>query len=154
MPEKHYLTKEKFEELELELQDLETVKRKEIAEKLEYARSLGDLSENAEYHDARGQQAEIESRINYLTDLLKYAEIFKSHHSDCVEIGSTVTIQKKKEKEKTTYKIVSPEEADISQNKISYESPLGIAMLGKKKKEEFSFKTPKGSVDYIVVDIA
>ena len=153
MVEKQYLTKEKFKELQEELKNLETVKRKEVAEKLEYSRSLGDLSENAEYHDARSQQAEIESRINYLTELLKNVEIVKPHNTGVAEIGSTVTIKKKGGSEKVTYQIVSSEEADISQNKISYESPLGIAMLGKSKKEDFSFKTPKAVVDYVVVDI-
>jgi len=151
--EKNYLTKEKFEELEQELHNLKTVKRKEVAEKLEYARSLGDLSENAEYHDARNAQAEIESRINYLKEFLKKAEIVKKTKSDKVQAGSTVTLEKKKDKEKVTYQIVSSEESDILENKISYESPLGSEMIDKKKGEEFTFQTPKGSVDYIVVDI-
>jgi transcription elongation factor GreA len=151
--EKNYLTKEKFEELKEELHELETVKRKEVAEKLEHARSLGDLSENAEYHDARNAQAETESRISYLTEFLKKVEIVKKHHSETVEAGSTVTLQKKKDKEKVKYQVVSSEESDITENKISYESPLGEAMMGKKKGDEFSFETPKGSVDYVIVDI-
>ena len=153
MVEKQYLTKEKFQDLQNELHELETVKRKDIAEKLEYAKSLGDLSENAEYHDARTQQAEIESRINYLTEMLKNVEIVKPHHTGMVEVGSTVTIKKKGTNDKSTYQLVNSEEADISENKISYESPLGRSMIGKSKKEEFSFETPKGIVDYIVVDI-
>lgn len=153
MVEKQYLTKEKFQDLQNELHDLETVKRKEIADKLEYARSLGDLSENAEYHDARNQQAEIESRINYLTEMLKNVEIVKPHHTDIIEVGSTVTLKKKGTNDKNTYQLVNSEEADISENKISYESPLGRSMIGKSKKEEFSFETPKGIVDYVVVDI-
>jgi len=152
--DKQYLTKDKFEELKLELHHLETVKRKDVAEKLGHARSLGDLSENAEYHDARNSQAEVESRINYLVELLKYAEIVKKHKLDIVEVGASVTIQKKSDKTKSTYVLVNAEEADVMENKISYESPLGSAMLGKAKKEEFSFETPNGVVDYIVVDIA
>jgi transcription elongation factor GreA len=152
--DKQYLTKDKFEELKLELHHLETVKRKDVAEKLGHARSLGDLSENAEYHDARNSQAEVESRINYLVELLKYAEIVKKHKSDVVEVGASVTIQKKSDKSKFTYVLVNAEEADVMENKISYESPMGSAMLGKAKKEEFSFETPNGVVDYIVVDIA
>ncbi len=152
---KEYLTKEKYKELEAELEDLRTSKRREVADKLEYARSLGDLSENAEYNDARNEQSEIETRISYLTELLKNAEIVKMHHSNKVEAGSTVVIQKKGSSEKIQYQVVGGEEADISSNKISYESPLGHAMLGKSKKEEFSFKTPSGvNVDYIIVDIA
>jgi transcription elongation factor GreA len=151
---KNYLTKEKFEELKEELHELETVKRKEIAEKLEHARSLGDLSENAEYHDARNAQAEAESRINYLTEFLKNVEIVKKHHSNVVEAGSTVTLQKKSSRDKTKYQVVSSEEADIMENKISYESPMGEAMMGKKKGDKFTFETPKGSVEYTVVDIS
>ena len=87
MPEKEYLTQEKYDELTKELQELKTTKRREIAERLEYARSLGDLSENAEYHAARSDQGEIESRIELLTDILKRAEIIKHHNSDVVEVG-------------------------------------------------------------------
>ena len=154
MSEKEYLTKEKHEQLQAELRELETVKRKEIAEHLEYARSLGDLSENAEYHDARTAQAEIESRIEQIQYYLKNAEIIKPHKSEIVEVGSTITVKKEKETETTSYQIVGTEETDMSANKISHQSPLGSAMLGKKVGEKFSFKTPKGSVNYIVVSIS
>jgi transcription elongation factor GreA len=154
MPEKEYLTKEKYEDLKAELHDLETVKRKEIAEHLEYARSLGDLSENAEYHDARTAQAEIESRIEQIQYYLKNAEIIKPHHSEVVEVGSTVIIKKEKETETSKYQIVGTEETDMTTGKISHQSPLGHALLGKKVGEKFSFKTPKGNVNYVVVSIA
>lgn len=154
MVQKEYLTKEKFEALKEELKNLETVKRKEIAEHLEYARSLGDLSENAEYHDARNEQAEIESRIEQLQYILKNAEIIKPHHSESIEVGSTVTIKKEKENETATYQIVGTEESDMSSGKISHQSPLGSALLGKKIGDKFSFKTPKGNVNYTVVSIA
>lgn len=154
MPEKEYLTKEKYAQLQAELHDLETVKRKEIAEHLEYARSLGDLSENAEYHDARTAQAEIESRIEQIHYYLKNAEIIKPHHSEVVEVGSTVTIKKEKENTPNTYQIVGTEETDMAAGRISHQSPLGHALLGKKVGEKFSFKTPKGSVNYVVVSIA
>jgi transcription elongation factor GreA len=154
MPEKEYLTKEKYEQLQAELHELETVKRKEIAEHLEYARSLGDLSENAEYHDARTDQAEIESRIEQIHYYLKNAEIIKPHKSEVVEVGSTVAVKKEKETETTTYQIVGTEETDMSARKISHQSPLGSAMLGKKVGEKFSFKTPKGNVNYVVVSIS
>ena len=154
MSEKEYLTKEKHEQLQAELRELETIKRKEIAEHLEYARSLGDLSENAEYHDARTAQAEIESRIEQIHYYLKNAEIIKPHHSEIVEVGSTVTIKKEKESETSSYQIVGTEETDMATRKISHQSPLGSAMLGKKVGDKFSFKTPKGSVNYIVVSIS
>ena len=153
MADKHYLSKEKYKDLEQELENLKTVKRQEIAETLSYARSLGDLSENAEYHDARNQQAEIESRINILEDTLKNAEIVKAHKSDIAEVGSTVTIKKKKDDQKNVYQLVGEEEANIMENKLSYNSPMGQAIIGKKKGDEFSFETPKGTVDYVVVDI-
>jgi transcription elongation factor GreA len=153
MSEKEYLTKEKHEQLQAELHELETVKRKEIAEHLEYARSLGDLSENAEYHDARTAQAEIESRIEQIQYYLKNAEIIKPHKSDVVEVGSTVKIKKEKESETTEYQIVGTEETDMIARRISHQSPMGAALLGKKVGEKFSFKTPKGNVNYVVVSI-
>jgi transcription elongation factor GreA len=149
-----YLTKEKFEELKSELEVLKSVKRKEIAESLEYAKSLGDLSENAEYQQARELQASTEERISKLEFILKSAVIVALHHSDKVEIGSTVTVQKEGEKEKKTLKVVGTEEADSSQGKISHMSPMGAALMGKKKGEAFKFSTPKGAVNYKVVDIA
>jgi transcription elongation factor GreA len=151
--DKEYLSKEKYEELERELDYLRREKRREVAERLESARSLGDLAENAEYHSARDEQAEVESRIEQLKDLLKRAEIIKHTKKDVADVGSTVVIQKKGDKEKMEYTIVGSEESDLSAGKISYQSPMGSAILGKKKKEEFSFETPKGDVDYIVVDI-
>lgn len=154
MSEKTYLSKEKWKDLKLELYNLETVARKEIAEKLEEARSLGDLSENAEYHEARKQQGDIESRISFLTETLKNAEIFKPCRSSVIEVGSTVSVQKKSDKNIQIYQIVGDDESDISQNKISWKSPLGSAMMGKKEKESFSFETPKGeSVNYIIVKV-
>jgi len=151
--EKEYLSKEKYEELERELEFLRRDKRKQVAERLKAARSLGDLSENAEYHSARDEQAEVESRIEQLKDLLKRAEIIKRSSKDIAEVGSTVVIQKKGDKEKTEYVIVGSEESDLSAGKISYRAPLGEAILGKKKKDEFTFETPKGSAVYILVDL-
>lgn len=154
MTNKEYLSKEKYEELEKELHELVTIRRKEVADRLEYARSLGDLSENAEYHAARDEQGEVESRIEELTNLLKYAEIIHHKKTDAVVVGSTVTLKREKDDEKFIYQIVGSEETDLSVGKISYNSPLGNAILGKKKKDKFSFETPKGVVNYVVVDIA
>jgi len=150
--EKEFLTQEKFDELSTELKQLTTVRRKEIAESLEYAKSLGDLSENAEYHEAREQQASIEERIAQLEHVLKNAEIVKRHHSDVVEVGSTVTVEKEGG-DKKTFDVVSPEEADVAGGRISYRSPLGEAMLRKKKGDVFVVETPRGSVEYKVVKI-
>ncbi len=153
MVEKEYISKEKYNELERELQELVTVKRKEVAERLEYARSLGDLSENAEYHAARDDQGEIEARIEVLTNLLKYAEIIDHKKSDTVIVGSIVTLKKDKDDEKVTYTVVGKEESDLVGGKISYVSPLGRAILGKKKKDKFTIETPRGVVGYTIIEI-
>ena len=149
-----YLTQEKFDELKKELEYLKREKRKESAEQLEYARSLGDLSENAEYHEARNEQANVEDRIARLESLLKTAQIISADHSKDkqVTVGSLVTVQKEKEKETQTYTIVGSEEADMAAGKISTKSPLGQAVLGKKKGESFSFKTPIGTANYKIIN--
>ena len=148
-----YLTKEKFEELKKQLEELKTVKRKEIAENLEYAKSLGDLSENAEYHEAREAQANIEGRIAELEMMLKSAVIMSLHHSEVVGIGTIVHIEKQKDKSKVKYKIVGSEEANLSESKLSIHSPLGAAMIGKKAGDHFKVTTPNGLVDYKIIDI-
>lgn len=152
--EKEYLTKEKYDALVEELEHLKKVKRKEIATNLEFAKALGDLSENAEYHDARTEQAEVEDRILKIEHILKNCEIVTLHHSNIVDIGTTVTVKKDGEKDNIVYKIVGTEEANMAEGKISYRSPLGQSMLGKKKGESFEFKAPKGTFTYKVVDIA
>jgi transcription elongation factor GreA len=155
MPEekKEYLTKEKFKELTLELEELKTKRRKEIADSLEYAKSLGDLSENAEYQEARELQATVEERIGKLEAILKSAVIVSDRHTDAVGVGSHVTVRKHGVKEPCSYQIVGSEEANTAEGKISNRSPLGTALMGRKKGEKFSFKTPKGTVDYEVVSI-
>ncbi len=151
--EKHYLTQEKFDEFNKELVELKTVRRKEVAENLEYAKSLGDLSENAEYHEARDMQANIEDRISKLESILKTSVIVSKHDTDSVSVGSVVTVQKEKEKESHTYTIVGSEEADIATLKISMTSPLGAALIGRKKGEHFSVSTPGGIMKYTVISI-
>jgi len=154
MPEAHtYLTREKFDELQKELDHLKKVRRKEIAESLEYARSLGDLSENAEYQAAREMQAAAEERIQRLESILKSASIVSHQKSDSAGLGSTVVIQKEGEKEHHEYKIVGTEEANMLERKISYVSPLGEAMMGKKKGDTFSFQTPSGKMNYKVISV-
>lgn len=148
-----YLTKEKFAELEKELKTLKTVKRKEVAESLEYAKSLGDLSENAEYHEARENQANVEDRIAKLEAMLKSAVIMALHHSEVVGIGSTVHLEKQKDKTKSKFKIVGSEEANLADNKLSIHSPLGSAMVGKKKEDTFKVTTPLGVVDYKITHL-
>jgi transcription elongation factor GreA len=151
--QKEYLSKEKFDELTKELEDLKSVKRKDIADKLEFAKGLGDLSENAEYHEAREAQATLEDRIAQLEQILSHAEIVGVHHSDVVEVGSTVHIKKAGDKTERVYTIVGSEEADTASGKISFKSPLGQALLGKKKGDDFTFNAPSGSIRYTVVSI-
>lgn len=152
--EKEYLTKEKHDALLTELEHLKKDKRKEIASNLEFAKALGDLSENAEYHDAREEQSEVEDRIMKIEYVLKNSEIVAPHHSTTVDIGTTVTVKKDGEKANIVYKIVGSEEANMAEGKISFKSPLGQAMLGKKKDDSFKFVAPKGTFSYKVVDIA
>ncbi len=148
-----YLTQEKFDELTKELEMLKTVRRNEVAQDLEYAKALGDLSENAEYHEAREAQATVEDRISKIEQLLKTAEIVSKHSKDKVTIGSVVTVKKAGTKENPVYTIVSSEEADVTKAKISFNSPLGSALVGKKKGDKFTFKTPKGEAEYTIVSI-
>jgi len=149
-----YLTAEKFEELKKELEHLKTVRRKEVAESLEYARSLGDLSENAEYQEARDMQAAIEERITHLEKVIKEAKIVAhDKKGDVVGLGSVVTIQKDKEKDSHTYSIVGSEEANIHERKLSYLSPLGEALMGKVKGDDFTFETPNGKQKYKVLKV-
>ena len=153
--EREYLTKEKFDQLNNELKDLKTVKRKEVAESLDYARGLGDLSENAEYHEARELQANIEDRIAKLESMLKNTTIMsdESSHGEYVRIGSVVFVEKQGDKDQKKYKIVGSEEADMAQGKLSNRSPLGSAILGKKIGESFSFSSPAGAMTYKVISI-
>jgi transcription elongation factor GreA len=152
--ENTYLTKEKFDALSAELRFLKTVRRKEIAQDLEYAKSLGDLSENAEYQEAREAQSSIEDRINKIESILKTTLIVSAHATDTVTIGSKIVLKKEGSDSPIEYVIVSSEEADISKGKLSYISPLGETLMGKKKGQTFNFKSPKGSISYTIVDIS
>lgn len=152
--DKEFLTQEKYNQITAELEDLKHNKRREVAEQLEYAKSLGDLSENAEYHEARDMQANIEDRIARLENLLKSATIISSHKTDVAGVGSVLTVQKEGSKDSKEFTLVGSEEADMGAGKISIRSPFGEAALGKKKGESFSFKTPAGLVKYKIVKIA
>ncbi|MFA5420589.1 MAG: transcription elongation factor GreA [Patescibacteria group bacterium] len=147
------ITQEGYDKLRSELDLLTTVKRREIAERIEKAKELGDLSENAEYSEAKDAQALNEGRILELMDTIKNVEVFNdsSKERGKVGIGSTVKVLfNGKEKEFT---IVSFNEADPIGGKISNESPLGTAFLGKKKNDVFTVITPRGEVEYKIIDI-
>lgn len=153
MDEIKYITEEKKQALIEELDHLKTVKRKEILEALDAAKALGDLSENAEYHQAREDQGKTEDRINQIDHMLKSAIVVKKHSSSKVEIGTTVKVKKEGAKNEVVYSIVGAEEADMINNKISNKSPLGEALFGKKKNDTISISTPKGLVKYTIVDV-
>ena len=150
----NYITIEKRHALEKELADLKGPKRKEILKALEYAKSLGDLSENAEYHQAREDQGKLEERIAKIDQILQSSKTVTKTGSDTVEIGSNVEVEKEGTNEKKVYTIVGSEEADMAQGKISNHSPFGMALFGKKKGETASFQTPKGVVNYKIVKVS
>ena len=153
MDEIRYITEEKKQALIEELNTLKTVKRKEILESLEAAKALGDLSENAEYHQAREDQGKTEDRINQIEYMLQSSFVVKKHKSNKVEIGTTVSVKKEGGKEAIVYNIVGSEEADMANNKISNKSPLGEALFGKEKGDSVSINTPKGMVKYTILNI-
>ena len=149
------VSQEKFDEMVKELEHLKTVRRSEIAKNLEYARSLGDLSETAEYQEARELQAATEERIRKLEDVVKRASIITDgKKKDVVSFGSTVSISKEGSDEAHEYKIVGSEEADMRLRKLSHLSPLGGALMGKKKGDVFTFETPNGKQTYTVEKVA
>jgi transcription elongation factor GreA len=149
-----YITKEKRTSLEAELKDLKGPKRKEILDALKYAKSLGDLSENAEYHQAREDQGKLEARIVKIEQILQDSQTVKGGGGDIIEIGSKVTVQKEGTTEQKNYVIVGSEEADMVSGKISNRSPFGEALFGKKKGDDVSFKTPNGVVNYKIVSVS
>ncbi len=147
------ITKERKDELETELQELKGVKRPEILERLQFAKSLGDLSENAEYHAAREAQGKNEDAIQEIEGILKNAEIIKKTDSDDAQITSIVTVQKDGDKEKREFTLVGPAEADMVNGKLSIESPIGLALLGKKKGDVAKVETPGGIVKWNVLKV-
>lgn len=150
---KEYITKENKAALEAELKELSGPKRKEIVAAIEYAKSLGDLSENAEYHNAREEQGKLEERIATIEHVLKHAEVINHKTTDVVSVGSSVVIQKEGETNTRTFIIVGSEETDMLSGKISYKSPIGVALLGKKKGDLIAVHTPKGDISYKILSL-
>ena len=149
-----YLTQQKYNELEIELNELKTVRRKEVAGNLEYARALGDLSENTEYQEAREAQAMVEDRIAVIENTLKTSEIMHETHGDSVSMGSEVTVEKAGSKDKSKFKIVGSDEANAAVGKISNLSPLGSKLLGKRKGDSVTVETPKGATVYKIITVS
>ncbi|HQO11368.1 MAG TPA: transcription elongation factor GreA [bacterium] len=146
------ITQEGYDKLQDELNYLSLIKRREIAERIERAKDLGDLSENAEYSEAKDAQALNEGRILEITNILKNVTVVNNEggHED-VTMGSCVTVKCDGKEKK--YTIVSFNEADPINGKISNESPLGVAFLGKKKGATVQVETPRGIVEYKIVKI-
>lgn len=149
------VSQEKFDEMVKELEHLKTTRRTEIAKNLEYARSLGDLSENAEYQEARDLQAATEERIKKLEETLKNTRIFTDgKKKNEVSFGSKVSIRKEGSTDVHEYTLVGSEEADMRVRKLSHISPLGAALMGKKKDDTFTFETPSGKQTYTIEKVA
>src|SRR3989338_6171262 len=147
-----YFSKECMENMKTELNLLKTKKRKEIAERLEFAKSLGDLSENSEYQEAKESQILNETKIVELEDMLRRAVVVARPPIGTIDIGSSVTLEDEAGKIQT-FNIVGSNEAAPSENKISHESPLGKALLGRKKHDNISVNIPKGVAQYKITDI-
>ncbi|MEN3002077.1 MAG: transcription elongation factor GreA [Armatimonadota bacterium] len=144
------MTREGYERLKKELEELKTVKRREIAERLRHARSLGDLSENFDYQDARRQQALLEGRIRDLEHVLQRAKIVDrpDHATEVAHLGSRVRLRDLDSGREREITLVGSFEADPLQDRISIVSPLGEALLGKSAGDEVEVQTPKGIVRY------
>ena len=149
------LTKEGYENLEKELNYLKTEKRAEVAERIKVALGFGDLSENSEYDEAKTAQAENEVKIVELENKLRHAKIIdeKDIDTETVQIGNVVKVHDIEFDEKIEYTIVGSTEVDLASNKISNESPLGMALLGAKKNQVVEVKAPAGVMKYKILSI-
>lgn len=149
------LTQEGYDNLEHELDVLRTEKRAEIAERIKVALGFGDLSENSEYDEAKNAQAENETKIVELENKLRHAKIIDESEIDTktVQVGNKVKLLDLEFNDELEYTIVGSTEVDLSQNKISNESPIGSALLGKKKNQEVEVIVPAGIVKYKVLSI-
>ena len=153
METQEFLTSEKKRELEQELQHLKTDVRNDILERLAFAKSLGDLSENAEYHSSKEAQGKNEARISQIEAILKTAVIVEANTDGTIGLGSEVVLQKKGSDTTVTYKIVGNEEADLAQGKMSYTSPIGDAVMGKKAGDVVIITTPRGETKYTILAV-
>ena len=156
MAEKRLMTTEGLEALQNELTDLKVVRRKEIAQKIKEAREQGDLSENAEYDAAKDEQRDIEARIEEIEAILKNSEVILEEEidKDRINLGSTVKLFDVEFDEEVTYKIVGSTEANSLKGKISNESPIGKALIGKKAGESINVETPAGDAQYKILEVS
>ncbi len=154
--EKEPITSQGLENLKKELNELKNIKRPKIVEAIAEARAHGDLKENAEYHAAREDQAKTESRIIEINDLIARANVIdvtKLEKKDNVIFGSTVHLIDLEINIKKTYKIVGKDEADATKNYIYFRSPMGKALIGKKKKETITVTTPAGEKNFEIIEV-
>ena len=149
------LTPEGYEKLKREIEELSTIKRREVAERIRVAREFGDIAENAEYDDAKNEQMLLEHRIATLEERLRDARVIskKDIAKDVVSVGSKVKLRDVAAKETIEYHIVGSAEADLAANKLSNESPVGKAIMGHKKGETVEVVTPRGSLKYKILEI-
>ena len=153
---KEPITVEGLEKLKLELDQLKNIKRPQIVAAIAEARSHGDLKENAEYHAAKEQQAQVESRVIEINDTIARANVIdikKVENNGNVIFGSTVTVKDLEVDKKKTYKIVGKDEADISKNLIYFKSPIGKELIGKSNEDMVIVKTPSGEKTFEILDI-
>ena len=153
---KEPITVEGLEKLKLELDQLKNIKRPQIVAAIAEARSHGDLKENAEYHAAKEQQAQMESRVIEINDTIARANVIdikKIENNGNIIFGSTVTVKDLEFSKKKTYKIVGQDEADISKNLIYFKSPIGRALISKSLEDKVIVETPSGEKTFEVLDI-
>lgn len=150
-----FLTVEGLNKLENELDELKTVKRREVAERIKQALAFGDISENSEYDQAKNEQAQLEDRIAKLEMILRNARLIDDEDitTDVVSIGSKVVVKDLEYDEEMAYTIVGSAEADPYEGKISNESPVGSALLGKKQEEIVEVHVPDGLIKYQILNI-
>lgn len=148
------VTEAGYLKLQEELEHLTTTKRAEIAERIKTAREYGDISENAEYDDAKNEQARIEQRIVQVEERIRTAQVVHDVDSKKVGIGTTVTVIDKKSGSEEKYTIVGSPEADPMENRVSNESPVGKALVGHKKGDVVEIQIPKGTIKYEIKKIA
>ena len=147
------VTHEGLKKLEEELNNLRTVKRKEVADKIKVARGYGDLSENSEYDEAKSEQAKIEARITELEYQIDHAEIIDIEDADAVSIGKKVTVKRLSDGAQAVYEIVGFAQSDPANGKISDESPVGKALVGAKAGETVTVEAPIGNLEYEILNI-
>ncbi|HEX6663635.1 MAG TPA: transcription elongation factor GreA [Gaiellaceae bacterium] len=149
------LTSEGYERLKREIEELSTVKRREVAERIRVAREFGDIAENAEYDDAKNEQMLLEHRIATLEERMRAARVItkKDIAKDVVSIGSKVKLRDVAARQTVEYHIVGSAEANPSQNKLSNESPVGKAIIGKKKGETVEVSAPRGTLKFKILEI-